>query len=411
MKKHMNRGIIRPIALVIAVAITIPLLLLAGCVGAGEAMEPAYEEAEPLMEAPSASGRSAGAAQKAAPRAAPQAAPMQAASESIAADSISGTVPQEPDQKVPEDPDARQRLRIYSADVEIEVTGLDESREKIIGIAEESGGYVESSSMNYVVIRVPAESFDSSLQAVESIGKILNRSVRTADVTEQFSDLQRRIAVAEKTRERLYTLLNRTEDTDERVKILREIRRLTEEIERLGTQLKSLDQQIRFSRIAVRLVSRIGQGGPSGRQIPFPWIANLNPVYTSTGAAGQKLGIIPPDDFAVFEEGKILIAESAAGSRIRAGAVPNEPSGDTKFWAQALRFHLRESYRSLERLQAGNFDGALFESKDPSPFHYLVALQVRKEEIIVAEIFFPHKEELAAHRDQIMQMLEEADIQ
>ncbi len=303
---------------------------------------------------------------------------------------------------------AQKRLRVYSAELEMAVTSVNTSRESLIDLAEEAGGYVESSSMNYVVLRVPAADFESVLARVESIGTVLARSVRTADVTDQFSDLERRIDLAERTRERLYDLLDRADETEERVKILREIRRLTEEIERLRGELESLDQLIRFSRIAVSLTARIARETRSRDAIPFPWIAWLDPLGVTTGEASQVIGLEVPEDYAVFEEGKRWLAEAAEGTRIKAGMAANEPRGDTEFWAAALAHHLADYYRSAERVEYGRFRGVLFESKDVQPFYYLAAVHAVEDSIIVAEAFFPDKEAFDRRSGQIGTMLGKA---
>jgi hypothetical protein len=303
---------------------------------------------------------------------------------------------------------AQKRLRVYSAELELAVTSVNTSREHLINMAEEAGGYVESSSMNYVVLRVPAADFESILEKVEAIGTVLSRAVRTADVTEQFSDLERRIDLAERTRERLYDLLDRADETEERVNILREIRRLTEEIERLRGELESLDQLIRFSRIAVSLTARIAQENRSRDAIPFPWIARLDPLGVTTGEASKAIALEAPEDFAVFEEGKRWLAEAAEGTRLKAGTVPNEPRGDTEFWAVALAYHLADYYRTAERIEHGRFRGVLFQSKDARAFYYLVAVHAEDDSIIVAETFFPDKEAFERRSGQIGTMLGEA---
>lgn len=302
---------------------------------------------------------------------------------------------------------ARKRLRVYSAELELAVTSVEKSREELIRTAEEAGGYIESSALDYLVLRVPAESFEEILEAVEATGTILSRAVRTADVTEQFSDLERRIELSERTRERLYALLEKAEETAERVKILREIRRLTEEIERLRAQLESLDELIRFSRITVHLRARISRQSRSREAIPFGWIARLDPIGVTAGKASRGIDIRPPEDFAVFYEGKNWLAETAEGTRLKAGAGANEPRGDSEFWAEALFYHLGDYYRRADRISYGVFRGVLFESKDPDPFYYLIAVHVLDTEILVAEAFFPDRTALDRRREQVASMLKE----
>lgn len=297
-----------------------------------------------------------------------------------------------PEDPVPEEPGPDDRLRVYSAELELLVARVEESREQVITAAEEAGGYVESSGGEFITIRVPAERFDAVLADLERLGRIRSRAVRTADVTEQYADLGRRIDLAERTRERFYALLERTTDTEERVEILREIRRLTERIERLRGQLDSLDRQIAYSRITVRLTARIDTGGPARSSIPFPWIARLDPLERTTRAPRSRPDVPLPPDYAVFDTGRFVSAETAEGTRVRLGAVMNDPRGDTPFWQEALRASLGDLYTVVRELEAGELSGALFEAKTAQPFSYAVLVRADDDEILVAEAFFPDTE-------------------
>lgn len=401
------------------------IIVLSGCIGTGasEEYEAYSEEAFKEEAAPMASKSASQLARNEQPAGRAAGAEMLAAApemDSVIADSgpvgapvggQGGSQEGEPGDGEPgagKGDQAQKRLRVYSAELEMAVTSVNTSRESLINLAEDAGGYVESSSMNYVVLRVPAADFEFILSRVEAVGTVLSRAVRTADVTEQFSDLERRIDLAERTRERLYDLLDRADETEERVKILREIRRLTEEIERLRGELESLDQLIRFSRIAVSLTARIARETRSRDAIPFPWIAWLDPLGVTTGEASRDISLEVPEDFAVFEEGKRWLAETAEGTRLKAGMVADEPRGDTEFWAAALAYNLADYYRTAERVEHGRFRGVLFESKDARPFYYLVAVHVEDESIIVAETFFPDKEAFDRRSGQIGTMLGEA---
>ena len=310
---------------------------------------------------------------------------------------------------IPEQP-SEERLRVYSAELELLVSRVEPAREAVIRTAEEAGGYVESSAGEFITIRVPAERFDGVVEEIERVGQVTSRAVRTADVTEQYADLGRRLELAERTRERFYTLLERTSDTEERVQILREIRRLTERIERLRAQLESLDRQIDYSRITVRLVARIQNGGPERADIPFPWIAALNPLERTTGEPDSRPDVELPADYAVFDTGRFVRAETADSTRLRIGAVENEPLGDTAFWQNALVYHLGDFYTVSNEIEAGSLRGALFEAKGPQPFSYLVLVVSRDEEIIVAEVFFPDADARDARLGEIREALAEVGL-
>lgn len=301
-----------------------------------------------------------------------------------------------------------ERLRVYSAELSISVARVDQARMSVIEIAENAGGYVQSSTERHVTLRVPAARFQDVLSRVEALGRVRARSVTTTDVTDQYADLERRIQIAERSRARLQELLKQTEDADERVAVLREIRRLTEQIERLRAALSSLSNLIAYSRIDVELVPRISDISDRRAAIPFPWIASLDPLVASTRPARRKIAASLPADYATFSTGKLVRAEAADGTRVRIGATENQPAGDTEFWSEALALHLGPLYSDVREKNAGEFRGALFRSGGSGSFSYLVMIRAEGDELIVAEVFFPDSAAEESRIDSVLASIEEA---
>jgi hypothetical protein len=302
----------------------------------------------------------------------------------------------------------QERLRVYSASLALTVGRIEESRRKVMILAEEAGGYVESSHKETIVIRVPAKEFSQVLSKVEQLGTVDAKSIRTTDVTDQYADLTRRLEIAESSRDRLHELLERAEDAEERVAILREIRRLSEEIETLRASISSLGRLVEFSRISVRFTSRLSDRAVP-RGIPFPWIAELDPIRATVGEASVALDVDLGASYAVFESGREVIAESADGARIRLGATANEPRGDTEFWAEALAHHLAPRYVH-SRLEAGRFQGVRLESRGADSYVYGVLVAVRDEEIIVGEVFVPSTQGAVEHVEALLSALREVEL-
>ena len=306
-------------------------------------------------------------------------------------------VPAGPGTAIPDAP----RLRVYSGSLELSVVRVDPARLAISEYVTSIGGYVERSRDELLVVRVPADLFREAMRTIEAEGLVLARSVETEDVTDRYADLDRRLEIATRSRERLYALLERSEDANDQVAILREIRRLTEEIERLQGALASLGDLVRYSRITIRLVPRIQPSPPSVGRTPFTWIGRLDPLRASIGPAARDLRFDVPQTLAVFEQGRRIRAEGADGSRVRLGGRVNDPSGDAEFWARALDHHLGPLYRTVQPFASGPFTGVLLESRDPDPHFYLVMVAVRNEELLVLEAFLPN----ASAREQLVPQL------
>ena len=316
------------------------------------------------------------------------------------------SLPSDPPGETAEEPETVERLRVFSADLQLIVASIEQSRTEIIVTVEGAGGYIESSQADFLVVRVPAATFNPVLEEIESVGEVRSRQVRTADVTDQFFDLERRLLISQTSRDRLLELLEQTDDADERVRILRDIRRLTEEIEQLRSALESLEQLIQFSRITVRLISRIQASTIGQQQIPFPWIRALSPVGAGFGEAESDIGIVPGDEFAVFSEGRSVFAEAADGTQLRAGAVVNQPRGDEEFWQAALLFHLEPFYRSITAIAAGEYRGVLVESRDTRPFSYLILTRARETELVIVEVFFPEPMAVESRLEDVLNDIE-----
>lgn len=310
-------------------------------------------------------------------------------------------------QQAAEPQEPQQRKRIYSGFLHLIVADPGESRSLIAVKTDEVGGYVVSSSDEMVEIQVPAPLFEEVMAYLEGLGAVVDRSIQTADVTEAYSDFSARMKVHQQTRERLYQLLEKSADAEERLEILREIRRLTEEIESLKATLAELDQRIAFSRITIRLESRMVSDQEQSQSIPFPWIAELHPLYPSLEDPPKGNTLEPGSRFALFEkeEEASLRAEAADGTRIRLGSVENHPRGDNAFWRKALSFHLGPLYASAEETSWGPYTGLLFESKDSVPFYYGVIPLVKDDRIVVAEAFFPNRDSYEKYQNNWFEAL------
>lgn len=316
----------------------------------------------------------------------------------------SQTSPGEP-AAVPEEP---KRRRIYSGALALEVEDVTETSGDLTRLAQERGGYIEGIWDGMVILRVPAEQFFEILADIEGYGRLLNRNIETKDVTDLIRDLASRRRIAQDSRERLYALLEKSDDAEERLRILREIRRLTEELEGIDNLLSSLEKQIAFSRIQVSLIPRLSIDASLRAAIPFPWISSLHPV--SPSIYGKYLDWEPDlgDNFAVFSDLSYYFAESPEGVRVRMAKRENNPSGDVEFWMRALEFHLSPLYDSVEIVSLNDrFKGVLLKSKDRDAFYYMIVLTVLEQELLVAEVFFPDEDLMDQYRSVVLDSLED----
>lgn len=298
-------------------------------------------------------------------------------------------------------PAPQPRLRVYTATASLSVDSVENAREALVEIAEGAGGYIETLGDSTVVLRVPAADFRRVLEEALRLGRVLERRVETYDVTEEYQDVAGRLDVARKTRDRLYALLEATRKVDERLAILKEIRRLTEQVEALTLSLQTLEQAVAYSRIQIELQSRLAVQTRLVREIPFEWIAALDPLGPSTGRLRAPIGPELGDSFAVLSRRPAFRAESPEGVRVRIGTVPNRPAGDTGFWQEALAWHLGPLYAASERIALGELRGVLLTSDPVDGYTYLVAVAARGDRLHVVEVFYPTPEALTTRGDTV----------
>ncbi|MFW5769745.1 MAG: DUF4349 domain-containing protein [Spirochaetota bacterium] len=305
-------------------------------------------------------------------------------------------------------PPAQDRKRVYSGYAELLVDDIEETKAKVQALSQSEGGYVEESYRDSIVVRVPAERFAALVEIILTYGEVLDSWEETVDVTEYFTDLETRLRIARETRDRFYVLLEKTEDPEERVEILREIRRLTEEIEGIELRFDHLKELIKYSRITVALRSRLDYYGTLERDIPFPWIENLHPLHPSIFELKGTKGLDNlTGNFAVFDKARYFSAENPSGVRVRMGTVTNDPAGDETFWRDALEYHLSPFYAEAREAETGTdeFKAVLFTGKEREPYYYLVGVYVEGKKIHVAELFFPDKDAFDENFEPLLSLL------
>lgn len=163
-------------------------------------------------------------------------------------------------EKVAESPT---RLVNFDATVRIDTKTPDTAMVQLSGIAKKYGGYVQAMNGDECTIRVKSDYFMTALSDVGSLGKVIDKNIRSTDVTDRYNDLQVRLDNAEKTRQRYMELLARANTIDEVLRVEREIDRLTLDIEQLKGKLAVLNDEVSFSSITVNIHEKTKPGAVS----------------------------------------------------------------------------------------------------------------------------------------------------
>lgn len=301
---------------------------------------------------------------------------------------------------------AEQPVIVYSAYLRLRVKRLIETVDAITAQAEKLGGYIESMTAQVVVVRVPVAQFDAALAAFEVMGTVLQREVKSLDVTARFTDMAARLAVAQQSRERLLALLETTQDVQQRLRILEEIKRLSEQIETIQSTLGTLRKLADFSTLTLALEPVLAQHATQVHRSPFPWVRNLEAHRATLTDGKKKIAYTVPTGFVLFEEDDAYRAQAADTSTMRAGVTENEPSGDAAWWMAAVDHEMigRDEEPVADGV-SGKLSWRAYRSKDAQPRYYLIGVVADDERLFVLEGFFPTAEAFERHKAAVLASL------
>ncbi len=154
------------------------------------------------------------------------------------------------------------RLVVRNGSMEVVVDDVSASAQKIGQIADTFGGHVVSSSVyedggrtfGSVVIRVDADSFDSALEAIQSLAvEVVRENTSARDVTEEYIDLTARVRNLERTEQQLLELMEEAESVEVVLEVQRELTNVRGQIEQLEGRIRYLEQTTATSLIEVSL--------------------------------------------------------------------------------------------------------------------------------------------------------------
>ena len=157
------------------------------------------------------------------------------------------------------------RYLVKNANLTIETEDARKASDMLVAAVEELGGYVSDfreavdqlgRRSIHVQVRVPAGKFQTSMERLEPLGKVLSRQVTTEDVTEQFVDTDARLRNLKRTEERLLAHLDRTGELEDIVKVEHELTRVREQIEVFEGRLRFLSHRVAFSTINITIQER-----------------------------------------------------------------------------------------------------------------------------------------------------------
>lgn len=131
--------------------------------------------------------------------------------------------------------------------------GLQSALEAATAAAGQFGGFVQSSSSSdrsgSILIRVPAASFESALNALKGLGAVKAQTVSGRDVTSQFVDLNARLITWRSQKTVLLRLMDRATSISDTLRIQSQLQQVQFRIEQIRGALRLLRDQTSYGTI------------------------------------------------------------------------------------------------------------------------------------------------------------------
>lgn len=150
---------------------------------------------------------------------------------------------------------------ILNADLSLETQDFEKSAADIEKMTAEAGGYIESSgtygdtgsrSANYT-LRVPQEKFEQFYAQLGENMHVVSRSRSSEDVTEQYTDIETRLATLQTKHERLLSLLEKADKMEDIISLENALADCEYEIDSLTGSKRHYDDLVGFSTFSVTL--------------------------------------------------------------------------------------------------------------------------------------------------------------
>lgn len=158
------------------------------------------------------------------------------------------------------------RKMIKTVNLEMQTREFDQVIEGLTKKVQETGGYVQSSSMwgnsfyqnstrnSEYVVRIPADRLDEFIDVVSGLGNVTYKNESVEDVTLQYVDVESRKKALETQQERLLELLEQAENLEDLLTIESRLSEVRYELENYGSQKRLLDNQIDYSTVNISIM-------------------------------------------------------------------------------------------------------------------------------------------------------------
>lgn len=149
---------------------------------------------------------------------------------------------------------------IYTAEVSVQADDVEAASREAVAIVQGLGGIVfsqntrtEPNPRTDITFKVLPQNFSTALERLSGVGKLVDQSISSDDVTEIIVDLRSRIITAEASVDRLRNFLQEATDLEDVAELERELLDRETTLERLRGQLRTLENQVDLATITLTI--------------------------------------------------------------------------------------------------------------------------------------------------------------
>jgi hypothetical protein len=154
------------------------------------------------------------------------------------------------------------RIVIQESNMSLLVADVRSAGDKILVFAKDNGGYMVSASYSSptespfanITVRVPSGKLNQTLSYFKNLAiKVTNENLVGTDVTQEYTDIEARLATLRKTQAKFEEILNKAVDVQDILTVQRELINLQEQIDSYVGQQKAIDKNAELTRVTVYL--------------------------------------------------------------------------------------------------------------------------------------------------------------
>lgn len=159
-------------------------------------------------------------------------------------------------------PDTKSRMVVTNTYLSFVVDNVRQVVPKILSYAQSQGGYMVENSLDNpqetpsatITVRIPSKNLDTALEYFRGLAlKVVSENINGQDVTDQYVDIDARLATLNKTKTKFESILDQAVKVQDILEVQRELVNLQSQIDALKGQQQYLAKNAEMAKVTIYL--------------------------------------------------------------------------------------------------------------------------------------------------------------